>query len=116
VSELSDKALEMANNWLKTMTDNAYCETSDCNPIIRACVEALDTKDKQLLACDKLLEDDDETICKLEKELQKYKPMYRDLAEYEHIVGFKVNELFTLGWNMARLPNSLLQKLEGESE
>jgi len=55
------------------MTDNAYCETSDCNPIIRACVEALDTKDKELEHFKLEQARWKRRYKELEKELQKYK-------------------------------------------
>jgi len=105
---LSNKALEMANNWLKTMTDNAYCETSDCNPIIRACVEALDSKNKEIVELEKKRSKGEindayaktikrqaillskmsmkvnkleQKTGKLENELQKYRARSKNLAE-----------------------------------
>ena len=41
---------------------------------------------------------------------------YKDVAEFEEIVKYKVNEAFRTGWSMARTTNKQLRALAGEEE
>lgn len=40
---------------------------------------------------------------------------YPTVEDYEEIVGFKVNEVFKMGWDMARTTNSLFKILAENS-
>ncbi len=39
---------------------------------------------------------------------------YKDIEEFEEIVGYKVNNVFRDGWRMARSTNKQLRALAGE--
>ena len=39
--------------------------------------------------------------------------MFKDIADYEQTVGYKVNFAFQTGWQMARSTNAILEKLAG---
>lgn len=41
---------------------------------------------------------------------------YKDIAEFEEIVDYKVNAAFRAGWTMARTTNKQLGILAGEEE
>ena len=41
---------------------------------------------------------------------------YKDIAEFEEIVDYKVNAAFRAGWSMARTTNKQLRILAGEEE
>ena len=40
---------------------------------------------------------------------------YKTIEEYEEIVGFKVNDAFRIGWDMARTKNKHLRQLTESS-
>jgi len=89
---LPDKALREAER-----LDARFGFKSIGAETLRACAEALDTKDKQLLACDKLLEDDDETICKLEKELQRYKNFMAQISGNNLLLNNQLKAAIEIG-------------------
>lgn len=48
-------------------------------------------------------------------EVDSYKPdyAYSTIEEYENIVGYRVNDAFRNGWDMARTTNKQLKELSG---
>ena len=41
---------------------------------------------------------------------------YKTVAEYEGIVGYRVNEAFKIGWDMARVTDKMLSDLASNSQ
>jgi len=48
MSELTKAGLVNADNWLRTMTDGGYCETSDANKVIRYLKDRLEKAEDEL--------------------------------------------------------------------